>query len=183
MKPFTHTLEPDLEQLLLEKPFSQLSLEERAVVLTELSEREYTRLRDFTLKTKAYFRQTEPKLVPRAHTRDRLLQHMANRKPNGIKEKVFQLARYPIPAWQVAASVGLLLMALLFGTGKEMVHPGDPSGNGIIVDSTHLDSSLRQPFHPNEDSMIHMISDTILGSDGLDSAVRKTSLYTRRMSS
>lgn len=160
MEPFTHILEPDLEQLLLDKSFAELSLEEKALVLTELSEREYTRLREFTLTTKAYFRQDKP-VQPRPHTRQVLLNRLAARKESGLKGLVLRLARYPVPAWQVAASMGLLVMALYFGPSRSITQPGNDVPHNIIVDSTHVDSSYRQPFTPNEDTMVHLTSERL----------------------
>lgn len=155
MKPFTHILEPDLEQLVLQKPFSELSLEEKAIVLTEVSEREYTRLREFTLTTQAYFQQREPALTPRPETREILLNHMASRQESKVRLMLTNLVNYPIPAWQVAASMGLLVIALFFGQNHTMIQPGG-GPHHIIVDSAHVDSSLQPHFHPNEDTMVHL---------------------------
>ncbi|MEM7368006.1 MAG: hypothetical protein AAF587_05355 [Bacteroidota bacterium] len=156
MKPFTHILEPDLEQLIRQKAFSDLSLEEKAIVLTEVSEREYTRLREFTLTTQAYFRQTDLPLAPRAETRQILLNRMAQKKQSKVKGLIRRMVNYPVPAWQVAASMGLLVIALYFGQNHPMIQPDKGGPNHIIVDSAHVDSALRPHFHPNEDTMVHL---------------------------
>lgn len=161
MKSYSHLIAPDLEQLLTDKSFEELNLEERSAILTEMSQREYNQLRAVAQASQAYFLQPRPELSPRPDLQGKLSQQLVTSHAQRREQRFLRLLRYPIPAWQAAAAMALLVCSIYLSTNGNGFSAQPQGPHNIIVDSTHMDSSLRPPFLPNEDSMVHLTSDTM----------------------
>ena len=160
MKPTRPLLEPQVEDL-LEFPFEDLSLEERSLILTEMSQREYNELRKVAQSAKAYFQEAPLELKPNPHLQAQLRNRLEQKSPRNLGGKVLHTLRYPVPAWKAAAAMAFLAVAVYFGTQNGNLSETPMGPHNIIVDSTHVDSSLKHSYPPNEDSMIHLTSETL----------------------
>ncbi|MEM7659703.1 MAG: hypothetical protein AAF399_26555, partial [Bacteroidota bacterium] len=158
MKPTRPLLEPQVEDL-LEFPFEDLSLEERSLILTEMSQREYAELRKVAQAAKAYFQEAPLDLKPNSALQTQLRNRLAQKKSRGLGGKVLHTLKYPVPAWQAVAAMAFLAVAVYFGTQNASLSETPIGPHNIIVDSTHVDSSLRHSYPPNEDSMVHLTSE------------------------
>ena len=98
-----------LEQLLLQKKFEELTAEEKYYVTESVGEAEYTRMHYFLEESRLFLKKT-PRVNPAL--KGSLLaafrkgqESSAEKKPAGI----VRFLQYRVPAWQVAATIALLL--------------------------------------------------------------------------
>lgn len=151
----------DLEQLIREKPFEALTVEERAMVLTELDAGEYRRLRDTALLAARYLERplhTPP--LPRADIQPYLRQRLRRRKR--WAQRLGQVLEHRIPVWQAAAAAVVLVLTLQLG-GNPQFGAGLPAVNGsLLADSTLHDSAVHPVWDSHEDtSHLHREADTL----------------------
>lgn len=107
-------LEKKLEDLLLQKRFEELSIENQQWVLAQISVEEYRAMRQTLLESKRAFQTNQPRLDPNIQNRLRK-RVLLNKQPN----QTAKLFRYAIPAWQVVAAACVLF--LLFVNFKSTI--------------------------------------------------------------
>ncbi len=101
----------DIEQLLAERPFEQLTQQEKDAVLAQMPEWEYQQLHQMLNRSRAALKQSP---APDPAIRERLLATLRQQpKPQPARPagRLVQLAQYRLPAWQAAAALALLLVA------------------------------------------------------------------------
>lgn len=99
-----------LIQLAREQSFSDLQPQDRAAVLAEMPEEEYTLLRN-TLHSSALL---DAEAMPPAGMRQALLEQYRASRPTPLWRK-------SVPVWQAAAAVALLAVAMLFWKNETVV--------------------------------------------------------------
>lgn len=155
MRPYTDLQSVDMEALIRTRDFSELNMAQRAQVLVEMSEREYNELREITQLTALYFAEQAPRISPRPDTRTQLMQAFREKKKqDGWQAQLRRAMSYPLPAWQAAAAVLVLTLAVYLGprvSPKENFHVQPAQ---VLVDSAQTDSALRDMLRPGEDSAI-----------------------------
>jgi len=97
-----------ITHLVQEKSFEQLNSEEREQVLAAMSEAEYTRLRAVLLTAPAL----DAEVMPPTRLRAALLQQFMQQAPPPEPRQAW--LNRPIPLWQAAAAVLLVVGAFLF---------------------------------------------------------------------
>lgn len=132
----------DLEHLLLEKDFEALSLQEKAWVLTDLTEREYRNMRQLLLGTRQFFAESTPNLVPRQGTAEWVKSRWQSRSTWGGVERLLTRS---VPLWQAAAVTLLLCLTVsLTKVSSNWAGVAGMDGAALIADSTVHDSAIRQ---------------------------------------
>ncbi|MEO1451528.1 MAG: hypothetical protein AAFV07_18495 [Bacteroidota bacterium] len=155
MRPYTDLQPLDMEALIRTKDFAELSMAERAQVLIEMSEREYHELREIAQLTSLYFAEEAPRISPRAETRTNLMQAFRRQKnKDSLKGKIKRTLSYPLPAWQAAAAVVVLMLAVYLGPRVTPTEGTLQDQQHVLVDTAQTDSALRQLLNPGEDSAI-----------------------------
>lgn len=148
----------DLEALIRQKDFQELSFEERAEVLSEVSEREYQQMRELVIWSGELLRETKPRLTPRADIRHNLSRKLREKKEG----KIIRMLQTPVPVWKVAAAMVVLLVSIQFFNAAGWLGPASSRGySPLIVDSTNLDTSIRVNHHVGEDSVFSTYEDSL----------------------
>ena len=109
-------LNPQIEHLLLNKAFDDLTTEEINLVHKYLSKAEYEAFRSLLLNAKDVFQ--EEQLQPKAEVKANLLKALKAKKnnSNSIIDTLNSLLLYPIPAWKVGLASVVFLMGFYFYT-------------------------------------------------------------------
>ncbi|WNJ20892.1 hypothetical protein [Pontibacter sp. G13] len=152
MKPFADIPTPELDMLIQEKDFEMLDLQERAWVLSEMSEMEYRQVRDFYLAAQAYL--TPPALTPRTETRDLLMERFREEHRPSVIRQLGKLAQYKVPLYQIAAAAVVLILSANFITQNPLTPAMHIDGHEYFVDSTNSDTFI----HPTS-----LTDDTLKG--------------------
>ena len=95
----------ELEKLLLQKQFEELSAEERYWVLEQMSRESYESMRWTLLESGRSFQEGSPKLDSRIQTQ--LHERLKQQKPNPAAAAIFN---YKIPAWYAFAAASILFL-------------------------------------------------------------------------
>lgn len=148
----------DLEALVREKDFADLSLEERAEVLSEVSEREYRQMRELVVWSSELLRETRPNLTPRSDIQHRLQQRLRAKKK---ESPVLRVLRHPVPAWQVAAAMIVFVVSIQFFDVSGLFDGEHSRQFAPFADSTTMDSALKVGHHPDEDSVYATFEDSL----------------------
>ncbi len=96
-----------LEYLLREKAYHELSPEEQAWVMERVDVETYARMRKTLLSSQRVFREEQTRPAPEIHAR--LRRHLRQQRQSTWQ----QLASYRLPAWQAAAASVLFLLLFL----------------------------------------------------------------------
>ncbi|MCI4669273.1 MAG: hypothetical protein MRZ79_14150 [Bacteroidia bacterium] len=149
----------DLEALVREKDFQDLSFEERIEVLSEVSEREYQQMRELVIWSGELLGETQPSLVPNANIRKNLNQKFREKKH---QNKIIQMLQAPVPVWKVAAATVVLMVSIQFINPRAWLG-SSPNTNipMLLVDSTHLDTSIKINHAHGEDSIYSTFEDSL----------------------
>lgn len=99
-----------LIQLARERSFSELQPQDRAAVLAEMSEEEYTLLRK-TLRSSVLL---DANAMPPAGLRQALMERYRTSRPTPIWRK-------PVPVWQAAAAMALLAAAMFLWKNETVI--------------------------------------------------------------
>ena len=139
-----------LNHLLEEKAFDQLTREEQAAVLAEMSESEYRQLRSLTQDVRSVLSHKK-ELIPRENIRMNVRQHVLNQptKSTITRKKMFRSTII-----QIAAAIALLVIGIQLTTRTSRgLIPGNQK-NGEFIDSTSTDSAMQHKSGPNEDTVL-----------------------------
>ena len=98
-------LEKKLEDLLLQKRFEELSIENQQWVLAQISAEEYAALRQTLIESKRVFQVNNPQLNPNIQSRLR-----KRVQQNKTENPATKFVNYRIPAWQVIAAACVVFM-------------------------------------------------------------------------
>lgn len=147
----------DLERLLLEKEFDALDLQEKAWVLTDLTEREYRNMRELLLGTREYFSEGDIVLTPRAGMEEVV---KARWQAGGTFGRVERLMMRSVPLWQAAAVALVLCMAVNWGMMRQGFSVNAVPGGTLVADSTVHDSAIHQVIY-QDDSLASAACDMI----------------------
>lgn len=155
MRPYTDLQTIDMEALIRTKDFFELNMAERAQVLVEMSERDYTELREITQLTALYFTEQAPRISPRAETKQALTQAFRRQKAqHSLRNRLKRTLSYPLPAWQAAAAACVLALAIYLGPKVSPEQGFHHEPQQVLVDTAQTDSSLRHLLNPGEDSAV-----------------------------
>ncbi|MEM9984226.1 MAG: hypothetical protein AAF804_03960 [Bacteroidota bacterium] len=153
-----HTPPFDLEQLIRSKSFDSLSLEERAMALTEVTAAEYRKLRETALLAARYLGDPLSPPRPRAETQEILRSHL--RRQQSLPRRLGRLLDHRMPVWQAAAAAVVLVLTVQLTSRPALP---DAAGQWIkpqFADSTLHDSAVQPVMNRHED--------TVLGKWGLN---------------
>ena len=120
-------LEKKLEDLLLQKRFEELSIENQQWVLAQISAEEYAALRQTLIESKRVFQVNNPQLNPNIQSRLR-----KRVQQNKTENPATKFVNYRIPAWQVIAAACVVFM--LFVNFKTTILSSQQFDN-IITDT------------------------------------------------
>ncbi len=130
-------LEKKLEDLLLQKEFEELGIEEQKWVLAQISAEEYSAMRQTLLESKHTFQlNNQPQLDPNIQKRLRKIVQQ-NKQPHPTTK----LFRYSIPAWQAVAAACVLF--LLFANFKSTFTPQPETIYVHLTDTVYRDVPFR----------------------------------------
>ena len=147
----------DLEALIREKDFQELTFEERADVLSEISERESQQMRELVLWSGELLKETQPTLTPRNDIREKLNERFAEKKE---RNKIVRLLKTPVPVWQVAAATFALFLSIQVFNPNAWLNNSSSGQYNPIADSTNLDSAYKVGQHTSEDSVFSFPEDS-----------------------
>lgn len=148
----------DLEALIRTKDFHELSFEERAEVLSEVSEREYQQMRELVVWSGELLKETHPSLNPRADIRRKLNQRFKEKK----ERKIIRMLQAPVPVWKVAAAMVVLLVSIQFFGAAGWLDNVSSQGYGpFIADSTNQDTAIKVHNHTRRDSIYATYPDSL----------------------
>ena len=151
MRSAPHMIEVDIERLIRQKPFESLSLEERAMVLTEVDRQEYERIRETALLAARCLSEPVLPLRPRPGTHAYLRKRLQQRR-QGWMQRVGQVLDYRLPVWQAAAATVVLVLAVQLA-GRPPFSSAVPAvSSHQITDSTLHDSAFQRVRNSHEDS-------------------------------
>lgn len=129
-------LEKNLEDLLSQKSFEELSREDREWVLAQISAGEYTSMRQTLLDSRRVFQLERPQLDPAIQNNLRKSVKL-NRQPNPAAG----FLKYNIPAWQVVAAACVLF--LLFANFKSTFIPQPETVYVHLTDTVYKEIPFR----------------------------------------
>jgi hypothetical protein len=111
---------PELDKLLENKSFSELSGSEKKEVLRYMNPEEYEASREFILESKKQFLHERNTLTPDPSIRTRLLERMESnsRTKTGFTEMLRSLLTFRIPVYQPAFTIAILVVLLFILTGR-----------------------------------------------------------------
>lgn len=139
----------DLEELIRQKPFEMLSVEERASVLIELEADEYRRLRETALMASRYLERPIASPHPRPEIRTELHQRLKKRRSLG--RRIGKVLDHRMPVWQVAAAAVVLVLMIQLG-GKSRFSGAGAANGPLFADSTLHDSAVQPVWDPEGDT-------------------------------
>lgn len=154
MRYSTEISDKSLEQLVREKSFAELNLHEKALVLTEVNEREYNNLRQLALSAEIYFQQEPLLLEPRPDTHAFLRKKLQEQKPLTLSQRLGKMMTYRIPAYQAVAAAVVLMLSFYLGTQPKFANGERVNPMVMVSDSALMDSAHQRGINLNEDTVM-----------------------------
>ncbi|MFI5204164.1 MAG: hypothetical protein ACHQF2_06685 [Flavobacteriales bacterium] len=108
-----------IQQLIESKSFDELSNEEKTIVLSEITEDEYTNRKSVVYNTRLFLSTEVNRMQPADKIKQRAMAMLMERKNNEKKSLLSMIFQYKIPAFIPAAAAVLLLIMLPFAFNSE----------------------------------------------------------------
>ena len=139
-----------LNHLLAEKAFDELTQEEQAGILAEMSEVEYRQLCKLARDANAVL-SPHDELIPRKDIRVNVRNYMRNQAQQtpAARRKVFRSTLF-----QIAAAIALLVIGIQLTTRSSKGLIPNNQKNSEFIDSTSTDSAMQHKTGPNEDTVL-----------------------------